>query len=204
MKKYPLSEAVNIVKAFNSISHTNNLYMELKFTDQFKKKNKFLNLNLALPHSGKSDLKLAVIGNSHDEFYAQNNDITIIGVQQLKEALSKKVKIDHIICNTQSLIDLQPMFLQLGNIGLMPSKTKGTLTIDVPKTINFFEENSIFIKQKTLNTLSVKIGNTSFTDEMLQSNIDYVLDKLLNDKPLNISINSIGLIGHNTPLVYLT
>lgn len=203
MNKYPLDKAVDILKAFNSISNNNGLYIELKLTDQYKKKNKFLDINLTLPYSGKSDIKLAVVGNSHDEFYAQNNDVQIIGVDQLKEALNKKLKIDHIICNTQSLSELQPMFLQLGNIGLMPSRTKGTLTTDVDKTVEFFKESSIFIKQKTLNTISIKVGDTNFTTDMLQSNIDYIIEKLLNDKPLNTSIESIGLTSHNTPLVYI-
>jgi ribosomal protein L1 len=203
MVKYNLANALKIIKAYNSISKPNNIHLELKFTEQFKKKNKFLNLNLALPYSGKSDLNIAVIGNSHDEFSAQNSGIDIIGIESLKKALDDKVKIDHIICNSQSIHLLQPLFLQLGNIGLLPSKTKGTLTTDVVKTINFFEENSIFIKQKTLNTISIKIGNSSFSEEMIQSNIDYTISKLLNDKTFVSSIVTMGVIGHNTPIVYI-
>ena len=40
MNKYPLDKAVDILKAFNSISNNNGLYIELKLTDQYKKKNK--------------------------------------------------------------------------------------------------------------------------------------------------------------------
>ena len=203
-----LESLIKVLNAYNCLNKSDNLYMQLNFNNAFIKSNKFLDITLSLPHSGKNDTVLAVIGSTDDEFYAKQNGVTITGITELKEALDNKVKIDHLICNSTHLRDLNPILLNLGYTNLLPSKANGTLTTDVKKSINFFKETSIFIKQKTPKILYLKIGELSYNIDMLKSNIDYILNKVYTDiattKNSSKTPNLLGITAHNCPMLYIS
>ena len=202
-----LEDLVKVLNAYSSLNKSKNLYMQLSFSNAFIKSNKFLDITLSLPHSGKNDTVLAVIGSSDDEFFARQNGISITGIAELQEALDNKSKIDHLICNASHLNSLSPVLLSLGYSNLLPSKSKGTLTTDVKSSINFFKETSIFIKQKTPKLLYLKIGDLSYSIDMLMANIDYTFSKIYSDSSSKVNSknpNLVGITAHNSPMLYMS
>lgn len=203
-----LEDLVQVLNAYNSLNKSDSLYMQLNFNNAFIKSNKFLDLTLSLPYSGKNDTVLAVIGSTEDEFFAKQNGVSITGITELQDALNNKTKIDHLICNSTHLNTLNPILLSLGYANLLPSKAKGTLTTDVKKSINFFKETSIFIKQKTPKMLYLKVGELSYSLDMIKSNIDYTLNKIYTDvastKSSSKTPNILGITAHNSPMLYVS
>ncbi len=196
--EYSLPKAVDALQAYNCISVNSNIYLKLNFTPSWMKKHKVLDITLSLPHSEENNSVLAVLGTTEEEYYANQHGILVVGLEHIAESINEKRSLDHIICNTQKLAELQPYLTYLGSNNLLPSNVKGTLTTNVKEAIDFFKESSIFIKGKTPKTLYVKIGSKHSTYEMLQSNIDYVLPKILGEVNKN-NLASIELTSHNSP-----
>jgi large subunit ribosomal protein L1 len=143
-----------------------------------------LRSQIRLPHSVKTDIKIAVIcpPDSIAARQAREAGATLVGEEEVFEVFkSGKIDIDRCIAQPGSLAKLNQAGLGriLGPRGLMPSAKLGTVVEGVGNAVKAMLGGSMY--RERMGVVRMAIGQLGFTPEQLRDNLKAFVAQLKKD-----------------------
>ena len=143
-----------------------------------------LRSQIRLPHSVKTDIKIAVIcpPDSNAARQALEAGATLVGEEEVFEIFkSGKIDIDRCIAQPGSLAKLNQAGLGriLGPRGLMPSAKLGTVVEGVGSAVKAMLGGSMY--RERMGVVRMAIGQLGFTPEQLRDNLKAFVAQLKKD-----------------------
>jgi len=186
-KKYPLSEAVELVKsiAFEKFDATVELAFNLNLDPRKAEQN--LRGALVLPHGTGKTKRVLVFARGEKAKEAQDAGADFVGDDDMVEKIKGGwFDFDIVIATPDMMATLGKIGLLLGPKGLMPNPKTGTVTMDIEKTVTDSKGGKITYRVDKFGNIQVVVGKVSFENQHLVDNITAVSDIVKRIKPSTV------------------
>ena len=202
-KPLPVSEAVAILKTFNTTKFDQTVEIAMHLGVDPKQADQLVRGSIVLPHGiGKSQRVIVIAkGDKIDEAKAAGADE--VGGPELAEKIKGGwTEFDVCIAAPDMMGVVGPLGKVLGPRGLMPSPRAGTVTPEVGKTVKEYKAGKIEFRNDAGGIVHAVVGKLSFDAPKLVENIQAFINHIQAIKPAAIRgqyIKGITISGTMTP-----
>jgi large subunit ribosomal protein L1 len=183
--KYPIAEAVALVKQHATAKFDETIEMHVRLGIEPRKSDQQIRATAELPHgTGKKMIIAAFVGpNDTAAAKAAGADL-VFGEEDIKSIQQTgKIAFDLAVATPEMMPKLAPAARVLGPRGLMPNPKTDTVSPDVTKMIEALRKGKVTLKNDATANLHQSIGKKSFDDTKLIENYTSLLDTLKKNKP---------------------
>ncbi len=186
-QKYSIEEAITLVKKGSYSKFTGMLNIAVKTFADPKYNDQQIRAVTSLPHGVGKTVKIAVYVSDDKVSMAKDAGADIAGNSSLLADIEKgKIDFDILLTTPDMIKDMAKVAKMLGPKGLMPSPKAGTVTMDLPATINEVKKGRIEFRMDKTGNIHSGIGKLSFSDEQLADNVKAFLKALEENKPAGV------------------
>ncbi|MFH1202180.1 MAG: 50S ribosomal protein L1 [Candidatus Omnitrophota bacterium] len=207
-KKYPLKEAISILKQMPKIKFDESVDLHLKLNVDSKNTEQAIRGTVVLPHGTGKKVKVAVFCKGEQEKEARDAGADFIGGQDLIDKVAGGfLDFDCAVATPEMMKDLSKLGKLLGPRGLMPSPKTGTVTMGVGKIIKELKAGKIEFKMDKQSGIHASVGKISFDEDKLIENADSLLNAIRAAKPAAVKgqfIDNISIASSMSPGLRLT
>jgi len=184
-KPLPVSEAVAVLKTFNTTKFDQTVEIAMHLGIDPKQADQLVRGSIVLPHGiGKSQRVVVFAkGDKLDEAKAAGADE--VGGPELAEKIKGGwTEFDVCIAVPDMMGVVGPLGKVLGPRGLMPSPRAGTVTPDVAKAIREYKAGKVEFRTKdTGGNIHAVVGKLSFDAAKLAENVNAFINYVVSLKP---------------------
>jgi large subunit ribosomal protein L1 len=180
----PLSEAVNLLKTFNTTKFDQTVEIAMRLGVDPKQADQLVRGSIVLPHGIGKTLRVIVFakGDKIDEARAAGADE--VGGPELAEKIKGGwTEFDVCIAAPDMMGVVGPLGKVLGPRGLMPSPRAGTVTPDVTKVIKEYKAGKVEFRCDAGGNVHAVVGKLSFEAGKLVENISAFMNFIVHLKP---------------------
>jgi len=183
-KKYPLAEAVALVKEVSYSKFVWTLEMHVWTAANPKYNDQMLRGTVVLPHGTGKSIRVAAFVGDENRDEATKAGADLVGNKELVMAIEKgDIDFDILVTTADQMRDLAKVAKQLGPKWLMPSPKAGTITANLAKTIDELKKGRVEYKLDTTGNMHLAVGKLDFTDDKLVENVSSILKSMEDNKP---------------------
>ena len=199
----PLSEAVNLLKTFNTTKFDQTVEIVMRLGVDPKQADQLVRGSIVLPNGIGKTLRVIVFakGDKIDEAKAAGADE--VGGPELAERIKGGwTEFDVCIAAPDMMGVVGPLGKVLGPRGLMPSPRAGTVTPDVTKVIKEYKAGKVEFRCDAGGNVHAVVGKLSFEAGKLVENISAFMNFILHLKPGTVKgqyVKGIAIKGTMTP-----
>lgn len=182
---YTKEEAVKLVKETSYTSFDGTVEVALNLNLDTKKADQQLRGSMVLPNGTGKTKKVLVIAKGEAAEAARNAGADYVGDTDMIDKIQKENWFDYdvIVASPDMMAQLGKIGRVLGPKGLMPNPKTGTVTMDTKTAVENIKKGMVSYKTDSYGNVHSVIGKTSFTDEKLIENLDYVVSTIAKVKP---------------------
>jgi len=187
LKKYPLQEAVDLVKSisFEKFDATVELAFNLSLDPRKAEQN--LRGALVLPHGTGKTKRVLVFARGEKAKEAEEAGADFVGEDDMIEKIKGGwFEFDVVIATPDMMASLGKIGRLLGPKGLMPNPKTGTVTMDIAKTVSESKGGKITYRVDKFGNVQVVVGKVSFDSQSLVDNIKTVVDTVKKIRPATV------------------
>lgn len=195
-KRYPLTEAVKLVKAGatskfdETIDICLNLGIDPKQTDQA------IRGMVNMPNGTGKTIRVAVFAKGDKAADALKAGADFVGGDDLAEKITAgSIDFDRCIATPDMMGVVGKLGKVLGPKGLMPNPKLGTVTPNVVDAVKAAKSGQVEFRLDKASIVHAGIGKASFSEEALVQNIKAFIDAITKAKPTGVKGNYIKKIG---------
>ena len=184
VKFYPLTEALNVVKANakakfdESVEIAVNLGVDPRHADQQVRG------VVNLPAGTGKDVRVAVFARDKKAEEALAAGAEVVGAEDLVEKIQGGfMDFDRVIASPDMMALVGRLGKVLGPRGLMPNPKVGTVTPNVAQAVKDAKGGAVEFRVEKAGIVHVGVGKISFTTEALESNVKALVDALVKARP---------------------
>jgi large subunit ribosomal protein L1 len=184
-KALPVSEAVAILKTFNTTKFDQSVDIVMRLGIDPKQADQLVRGSVVLPHGiGKSQRVVVFAkGDKLDEAKAAGAD-EVGGVELAERIKGGWTDFEVCIATPDMMGVVGPLGKVLGPRGLMPSPRAGTVTPDVAKAIREYKAGKVEFRTKdTGGNIHAVVGKLSFDAAKLADNVNAFINYVISLKP---------------------
>lgn len=195
-KRYPLQEAVKLVKACantkfdETVDICMNLGIDPKQTE--------LNVRgmVSMPNGTGKTIKVAVFARGDKAADASKAGADYVGAEDLAEKINAGLTdFDRCIATPDMMAVVGRLGKVLGPKGLMPNPKLGTVTPNVADAVKAAKSGQVEFRLDKASIVHAGVGKASFSEEALVQNIKAFIDAVTKAKPAGVKGNYIKKIG---------
>jgi large subunit ribosomal protein L1 len=183
-KPLPVSEAVALLKTFNTTKFDQTVEIAMRLGVDPKQADQLVRGSIVLPHGIGKSLRVIVFakGDKVDE-------ATAAGAEEVGgPELAEKIKggwtdFDVCIAAPDMMGVVGPLGKVLGPRGLMPSPRAGTVTPDVGKVVKEYKAGKVEFRTDAGANVHAVVGKLSFDGPKLVDNINAFINHVMAIKP---------------------
>jgi large subunit ribosomal protein L1 len=180
----PLSEAVRILKTFNTTKYNQTVEVSTHLGIDPKQTDQNVRGSVALPHGIGKSVRVAVFAQGENAEKARAAGADIVGADDLAQQVKGgTMDFDVALATPDMMGVVGPLGRVLGPRGLMPSPRSGTVTTDISAAVREFKAGKIEFRNDKGGNVAVPVGKIAFTEEQLTENINAFLNYLRSLKP---------------------
>jgi large subunit ribosomal protein L1 len=199
----PLSEAVKILKQFNTRKFDQTVELAMRLGIDPKQADQLVRGALVLPHGIGKSKTVAVFAKGDKAEEAKQAGADFVGAEDLAAKMKEGwTDFDVCIAAPDMMGLVGPLGKVLGPRGLMPSPRAGTVTPDVAKTVKEYKAGKVEFRNDDTGIVHAVVGKLSFDETKLEENIRAFIDHILHLKPHGVKgvfVKSITVSGTMTP-----
>lgn len=183
----PLSEAVGLLKGFDSTKFDQTVEIHMRLGVDPNQADQIIRGSLVLPHGIGRTQRVVVFAKGDAAEAAKAAGADEVG----QEDLAKKIKdgwTDFDVCiATPDMMGLVgPLGRVLGPRGLMPAPRAGTVTPDAGKVVAEYKAGKVEFRNDKGGNVHAVVGKLSFDADKLTDNIQAFIDFVVGMKPQSI------------------
>jgi large subunit ribosomal protein L1 len=182
-----LEKAISILKETATAKFVESVELHATLNIDPKYANQQLRTTVTLPHGIGKQIRIAVLTNEEnfDEVKSANADI--VGNDDLIEQITQgNLNFDLLIATPNMMPKLAKLGRVLGPKGLMPSPKSGTVTSNLPETLNEFKKGKFEYKADKTGIVHVNFGKIDFTDSQLAENLTALYRSIEQNRPSGV------------------
>ncbi len=192
----PLSEAVNLLKQFNTTKFDQSVEVAIRLGIDAKQADQLVRGSIVLPHGIGKSLRVVVFAKGDLAEQAKSAGAAEVGT----EDLAKKIKdgwteFDVCIAAPDMMGLVGPLGRVLGPRGLMPSPRAGTVTQEIAKTVKEYKAGKVEFRNDASGIVHAVAGKLSFDAKQLVENIQAFIDQIMHLKPTGVKGNYVKTIS---------
>lgn len=185
--KYPLEEAVALVKEVSYSSFPWSLEVHIVTHANPKYNDQMMRGTVVLPHGTGKTVKVAAFVGDEQREEAQKAGADIAGNAELITAIEKwEVNFDVLVTTADMMRELAKVAKVLWPKWLMPSPKSGTVTQNLGQTIDEIKKWRVEFKLDKTGNIHVGAGKLSFTAEQLIENCQALFKAIAENKPSGV------------------
>ena len=203
-KRYPLPEAVAILKQFKPAKFDQTVDLCLHLGIDAKQTDQTVRGSVSLPHGlgGKSKRVVAFCPVDKVNAAKEAGAIEAGGEELVKKIQGGWMEFDVAIADPAMMRFVGQLGKVLGPRGLMPSPKAGTVTPDVAKAVTEYAAGKVNFKNDAGGNVQAPVGKLSFDAAKLEANAQAFIDTVTRLKPPSSKghyIKKISLSATMTP-----
>lgn len=184
LKKYPLAEAVQILKGLDSVKFDESVEVAMRLGVNPKHADQMVRGTVALPHGTGKKVRIAVFAQGEKAGEATKAGAEFVGSDDLAEKiLSGWTGFDVAVATPDMMRVVGKLGKVLGPRGLMPNPKTGTVTMDLAKTIKELQAGRIEFRIDRQANIHAAVGKLSFDESQLIENVSTFVDAIVRAKP---------------------
>ncbi len=193
--KYPLADAVALVKEVSYSKFVGSLELHVDTNANPKYNDQALRGTVVLPHGTGKTVKVAAFVADDKRDAAKAAGADLVGNTEIVDAVNKgDINFDILITTADQMRDLARIAKQLWPKGLMPSPKAGTVVADIAKAVDEFKKWKVEYKLDKHGSIHIALGKLNFDDAQLIENVETVLKSMDDNKPTGVKWNLIKKI----------
>ncbi len=183
-KKYPLTEAVELLKSLASKKFDESVDVAVRLGVDPRHADQMVRGAVVLPHGTGKSARVIVFAKGEKEIEARDAGADFVG----GDDLAKKIKdgwldFDKAVATPDMMGVVGKLGRVLGPRGLMPNPKVGTVTFDLARAVKEIKAGKVDFRVEKAGIVHAPVGRISFTAEKLQENISALIETLNRLKP---------------------
>lgn len=186
-KRYPLEEAVKIVKQLGTAKFDETVELSVKLGIDLKRSDQQVRGTVLLPGGTGKTKKVLVFARGEKVREAEQAGADHVGAEDLIEKIQKGwLDFDVVIATPDVMGQIGKLGKILGQKGMMPNPKTGTVTFDIKKTVEEFKKGKVEYKNDKTGVIHLALGKLSFDGGKIASNVTAVMEAVQKAKPSSI------------------
>ena len=206
-KFYSPNEALSLLKQVSFAKFNETIEVHFNLGIDPKHADQQLRGTVSLPKGIGKEKKILVIAEGEQATIANDNGADYVGSDDYIEKIqSGWFDFDVIIATPPLMKKIGRLGKVLGSKGLMPNPKLGTVTQDIAKAVKEFKSGKFEYRNDKNGIIHLMIGNTSFSEEDLLENFNYIYDfinKIKPNKSKGTYFRSIALCSTQSPSIFI-
>jgi len=183
-KKYPLAEAVELLKSFTSAKFDESVDIAVRLGVDPRHADQMVRGAVLLPHGSGKSARIVVFAKGEKELEAKEAGADFVGADDLAKKIADGwLDFDKAIATPDMMGVVGKLGRVLGPRGLMPNPKVGTVTFDVARAVNEIKAGKVEFRVEKAGIVHVTVGRISFSAENLLENIKSMIETLNRLKP---------------------
>lgn len=200
-KKYPLSEAVRLVKGVATAKFDETVEVAMRLGVDPKQSDQNIRGAVSLPHGIGKKIRVLVFAKGEKEREATQAGADFVGSNDLIEKIQKGwTDFDATVATPDMMKDVGKLGKILGIKGLMPNPKLGTVTFDVGKVVKEIKAGRIEYRVDKGGNIHAPVGKASFEEGKLLENVQTLLGEVVKARPSSVKGQYIKGIALSTTM----
>jgi len=184
LKRYPLAEAVQLMKALPAPKFDGTLTLSFRLGVDPKQSDQMVRGTCPLPHGTGKSVRVLVFATGSAAAAAREAGAEFVGFEDLvKKCQEGFSDFDVAVATPAAMAEVRKLGKVLGPRGLMPNPKTGTVTDDVAKAIREVKAGRVEFKLDKNGNLAAPVGKFSFPDEALVENSQMLIQAVSKARP---------------------
>ena len=184
LKKYPLDEAINILKENKYVKFDESVEVAIRLGVNPKHADQMVRGTVALPNGTGKTVRVAVFAQGDKATEATAAGAVEVGAEDLAEKIKGGwTDFDVCVATPDMMRHVGALGKILGPRGLMPNPKTGTVTMDIDRTVKELQGGRIEFRVDRQANVAVAVGKLSFEPEKIAENVKAFLEAILRAKP---------------------
>lgn len=195
-KRYPLAEAVKIVKNNAKSKFDETIDIVINTGIDAAQTDQAIRGMVSMPHGTGKSIRVAVFARGDKAADAQKAGADLVGAEDLADKINGGfTDFDRVIASPDMMGVVGKLGKVLGPKGLMPNPKLGTVTPNVADAVKAAKSGQVEFRLDKAAIIHAGVGKTSFTEEQIAQNVKAFLDAVIKAKPQGVKGNYIKKIG---------
>ncbi|MBW8882288.1 MAG: 50S ribosomal protein L1 [Asticcacaulis sp.] len=183
-KSYPLTEALNVVKANAKAKFDETVEIAINLGVDPRHADQQVRGVVNLPSGTGKDVRVAVFAKDKKAEEALAAGAEVVGAEDLVEKIQGGfMDFDRVIASPDMMALVGRLGKVLGPRGLMPNPKVGTVTPNVAQAVKDAKGGAVEFRVEKAGIVHVGVGKASFTTEALEINVKALVDALVKARP---------------------
>ncbi len=183
-KKYPLAEAVDLLKSFSPAKFDESVDIAVRLGVDPRHADQMVRGAVMLPNGSGKSARIVVFAKGEKELEAREAGADFVGADDLAKKIADGwLDFDKAIATPDMMGVVGKLGRVLGPRGLMPNPKVGTVTFDIGRAVNEIKAGKVEFRVEKAGIVHVTVGRMSFGAEKLLENIKAMIETLNRLKP---------------------
>ena len=183
-KKYPLMEAVELLKSFAAKKFDESVDVAVRLGVDPRHADQMVRGAVVLPHGTGKSARVVVFAKGEKELEARDAGADFVGGDDLAKKINDGwLDFDKAVATPDMMGVVGKLGRVLGPRGLMPNPKVGTVTFDVARAVKDIKAGKVDFRVEKAGIVHAPVGRISFTVEKLHENIATLIETLNRLKP---------------------
>ena len=183
-KKYPLAEAVELLKSLASKKFDEGVDVAVRLGVDPRHADQMVRGAVVLPHGTGKSARVIVFAKGEKELEARDAGADFVGGDDLAKKINEGwLDFDKAVATPDMMGIVGKLGRVLGPRGLMPNPKVGTVTFDLARAVKDIKAGKVDFRVEKAGIVHAPVGRISFTAEMLNENITTLIETLNRLKP---------------------
>jgi large subunit ribosomal protein L1 len=184
LKRYPLDEALKLVKELAHVSFDESVEVAVRLGIDAKKTDQQIRGSVVLPHGTGKELKVLVFAKGDKEVEAREAGADFVGGDEMVEKVQGGwLEFDKAVATPDMMGQVGKLGRVLGPRGLMPNPKVGTVTFEVANAVKEIKAGKVEYRTEKSGIVHAAIGRRSFEDSSLEENLRTFMETIIKAKP---------------------